>query len=70
MFCEKSTENRKQVLNKNVVKHVNTKKIRIILGQLVSRREVRVAILVAALLLAKNLLPDAKARDIGDIPDA
>ncbi len=70
MFCEKSIENRKQLLNNKVVKHVNTKKIKIVLAQLVSRKEVRIAILVAALLLAKNLLPDAKARDIGDIPDA
>ncbi len=70
MFCEKSIENRKQLLNNKVVKHVNTKKIKLVLAQLVSRKEVRIAILVAALLLAKNLLPDAKARDIGDIPDA
>ena len=70
MFCEKSIENRKQLLNNKVVKHVNTKKIKIVLAQLVSRKEVRIAILVAALLLAKNLLPNAKARDIGDIPDA
>ena len=70
MFCEKSIENRKQLLNNKVVEHVNTKKIKIVLAQLVSRKEVRIAILVAALLLAKNLLPNAKARDIGDIPDA
>ena len=49
---------------------MNTKKIKLVLAQLVSRKEVRIAILVAALLLAKNLLPNAKARDIGDIPDA
>jgi len=70
MFCEKSIENRKQLPNNKVVKHVNTKKIKLVLAQLVSRKEVRIAILVAALLLAKNLLPDAKARDIGNIPDA
>ncbi len=70
MFCENSIENRKQLLNNKVVKHMNTKKIKLVLAQLVSRKEVRIAILVAALLLAKNLLPNAKARDIGDIPDA
>lgn len=65
---KKSIENGKQLLNNKVVKHVNTKKIKIVLAQLVSRKEIRIAILVAALLLAKNLLPNAKARDIGTYP--
>ena len=46
------------------------KRIKLLLAQLLARKEVHIAILVAALLIAKNLLPDAKARDIGDIPDA
>lgn len=71
MFCETSTENRKQLPNYKLVKPlVQTRKIKFIITRLLSRKEVYLAILVAAILVAKNLLPDAKARDIGDIPDA